>query len=309
MPSPSESLPEPEAIAWLNGAEVPFRELAVPAWDLGVVAGASVSEMARTYLHRPFRVQQHLNRLLRSCDELGFPCYWSAAELQSAAEDLVDANCALVEAGDDLGIVWFVTAGANPTYLGPGKDAGGTVGIHTFRLPLELWQKAAQDGLRLRTTIEQRASDASLPVHLKTRNRLHWWIADREAARQERGARALLTDSNGFITETSTAAIFVNFGGAIHTPTSSVLKSMSCRLVEEAAADLGVAFHRSDLSCDQLLTADEIFAGSTASGLLPVDAVNGIRFRNRVLLERFQHWYFEKTGIHNREQILASPAL
>jgi hypothetical protein len=36
-------------IAWINGALCPFTQAAVPVWDLGVVAGASVTEMARTF--------------------------------------------------------------------------------------------------------------------------------------------------------------------------------------------------------------------------------------------------------------------
>ena len=49
-----------EPIAWINGVHCPFSQAAVPVWDMGVVAGAAVTEMARTYRHRPFRLDKHV---------------------------------------------------------------------------------------------------------------------------------------------------------------------------------------------------------------------------------------------------------
>ena len=77
---------------------MPYAQAAVPVWDLGVVAGASVSEMARTYAHKPFRLPQHLDRLLNANDGgLGRTAGASVAELQQLMIDARSASNELRE--------------------------------------------------------------------------------------------------------------------------------------------------------------------------------------------------------------------
>ena len=179
-----------EPIAWKNGQQTTFAKLNLPVWDLGVVAGASITEMARTYRHQPFRLADHIGRLTISCEKLGFVLPYSNVELLTAAREVVAANCQQIAETDDLGVVMFVTAGGNPTYLGAGDVPGPNVVIHTFRLPLELWAASARDGVRLTIPSIRQIPESSLPVQWKVRNRLHWWLADRQAGESESGSRA-----------------------------------------------------------------------------------------------------------------------
>lgn len=284
------------------------HELAVPFFDLGVVAGAAVSEMARTYRHKLFQPEVHVSRLLESCDEIGFGCSHSKAALIDAAHQLVAHNSRSIEGAEDLGVVWFVTAGANPTYLGKATDHKGTVGLHTFRLPFELWAEAAASGVRLRVPSVRQLSTASLPIHRKVRNRLHWWLADREAAGMEPGARAVLTDDEGHVTETSTSAFYIVRDAEILTPATNVLDSLSGRLVEQAAGDVGLGFRRTSLTLDDVRACESAFVSSTPSGLFEVTSVDGNRIPSSDVVARLLQWWKQKTGINPREQILSVTA-
>ena len=264
-----------QPLAWLNGQYLPFSEMKLPVWDLGVVAGASLTEMARTYRHQPFRLTDHIERLQTSCDALKFDSGLSDGQLQQIAEHLVQHNTALISDSDDLGIVLFVTAGANPTYLGGGELPGPSVGVHTFRLPFEIWKTAATEGVRLRIPSVRQPSDCRFPLHLKSRNRLHWLLADRQANEQEPGSRALLLDMDGRLTETSTSCFWAVIDGALKTPAHNVLNSMSARLVQEAAEHLGLRVEKTDLRPSDLADCSEAFLSSTPSGLLPVRSVEG----------------------------------
>lgn len=294
-----------EPLAWCNGSELPGRDLALPFWDLGVVAGAAVSEMARTYGHRMYLPDRHIERLLESCGELGFTCRFTGAALRAAAEGLVAANTRQLPAGEDLGVVWFVTAGVNQTYLGPdARTAAGTVAIHTFRLPFELWETAAADGVRLRVPTIRQIGSQCLPIHRKTRNRLHWWLADREAAAAEAGARALLLDEQDCVTETSTAAFFGIHRGVVVTPDQHVLESLSCRMVEEACGDLNIPFRRRPIPRDQLAELEAAFVSSTPSGVFTVAAIDGVSRPPTTVVDRLLGWWRDRTGIDPRGQIL-----
>ncbi|MEZ6130756.1 MAG: aminotransferase class IV [Planctomycetaceae bacterium] len=296
-----------DARAWINGEFLSFSDMAIPVWDLGVVAGASVTEMARTFAHQPFRLTNHIDRLLSSCQELGFEVPWSAARLQQIAETLVAENVQRISASDDLGIVMFVTAGANRTYLGDGDLPGPTVGVHTFRLPLELWYRSVVDGVRLHVPEIRQIDAISLPIHLKTRNRLHWWLADREAAAVEPGSKALLLDSADCFTETSTACFYAVIANRIVTPDHHVLHSMSCRMVEEAAAAAGLEFRRTRIPREQLAEFSEAFLTSTPVGIMPVQSINGSPLPvdpDGAFIRMLRNFWKQQTNIDPAQQII-----
>lgn len=263
-----------EALAWINGSMCPFSEAAVPVWDLGVVAGASVTEMARTFAHQPFRLEQHVRRLTTTLAALGFPEPWSAESLLSAATDVVHHNSKLIAAGEDLGIVLFSTAGSNPTYLNGCSSLTTTV-VHTFLLPFEGWKSSLLNGVRLQIPSVRQIPEDCFPVTHKVRNRLHWWLADREANRLEPGSRALLQDHEGFVTETSTSCFYIVREGRIVTSSRGVLNSLSSQVVEELAASLQIPFERRPIPVAELAEVTEAFLSSTPVCLLPVSHING----------------------------------
>ena len=293
-------------IAWVNGEILPFQRAVLPVWDLGVVAGASISEMARTYRHAPFRIEQHLKRFIESCEELGFPLAYSIAELKKHVEEVVRVNSGRISPNSDLGIVIFCTAGSNATYLG-GDSRGGTTCIHTFPLPFEMWKPAMERGVALTTPPTVQVSSRSLPTHRKVRNRLHWWLADREANEIEPGSRALLLNSDGLIAETSTSCFYAVIDGMIKTPGTDVLHSTTRQIVEELAADLDIPFEQTDLTLADLETATEAFLSSTPCGLLPVRTINKKSIGTDVpgpVFTQLQTAWTQLTGLDTIKQIL-----
>ena len=296
----------PEPLAWINGLLQPFSQTGLPVWDLGVVAGAAVTEMARTYQHRPFRLEKHIGRLTTSLAALGFPQRWTTDELHKAAESIVRNNVREIPAKQDLGLVLFSTAGSNPTYLAGVGDQTTTV-IHTFVLPFQLWRSGLQQGVRLRIPSVRQIPDDCFPVEHKVRNRLHWWLADQQAAKLEPGCKALLLDHAGFITETSTSCFYLVHEGRVSTPDRGVLRSLSSEIVEELASELQIPFSRRQISVEELSTADEAFLSSTPVGLLPVSHINGRPFQfsqpNSVFARLIAKWE-TLTGLNPARQIL-----
>lgn len=296
-------------LAWLNGRRIPYTEAAVPVWDLGVVAGATVSEMARTYRHQPFRMQHHIARLCTSCRELGFLLPYSESELVSAATTIVEANSRSLTDTDDLGIVWFVTAGPNQTYLTEPAAATPTVCVHTFRLPFQQWQEAVRSGVRLVIPDQRQLPACSFPVQHKTRNRLHWWLADRAAAKMQPNSRALLLDGQDQITETSTACFYGVIEDAVVTARTSVLRSTTRDFVRELCDRIGIHFRFAELAAGQLGEFQEAFLSSTPCGLLPVSSIDDRQLPGPAgaVLQQLQAEWSRVTGVDTFRQILHQP--
>jgi branched-subunit amino acid aminotransferase/4-amino-4-deoxychorismate lyase len=268
-----------EPVAWLNGQIVPISEAKLHVFDQGLVLGASITEMIRTFAHTPFHLDDHLDRLYRSLQAVGFPPVLAPKELKSVVLDVVDHNQRHIPAGHDLGIIAFVTAGHNLTYLGMTgveQSRTPTVCVHTFPLPFELWADKCDDGQHLVTPSIRHIPPESLDPKIKSRSRLNWYLADQQARLVDSSAGALVLDRDGNITETSTANFFLVSNGTILTPSPRIaLGGVSQKVVLELAAKLGIPSVAADLQIYDALNAHEAFTSSTPYCMLPVTRING----------------------------------
>lgn len=301
--------------AWINGRILPFADAAVAVSDLGVVAGASITDMARTIRHQPFLLERHVERLHTSLTELRFPIHWDRRQLLDAAAEIAEANTAGLPAEMDLGIVMFSTAGSNATYLG-GQSTQTTTCIHTFPLPFNLWRSGVTNGVRLTIpSIRQIPADC-FDIRHKVRNRLHWWLADHEAATIAPGSKALLLDHDDHVTETSTSCFYLVIHGEIVTSDRGVLNSLSRQFIEELAERCGIPFVRRAVQRSELGVASEAFLSSTPSGLMAVSHLDDRRFELPCtgnlcagpIMRRLLDEYHMVTGLRPDQQILQASA-
>jgi branched-subunit amino acid aminotransferase/4-amino-4-deoxychorismate lyase len=266
-------------IAWLNGEIIPADQAAVPVYDLGVVAGASVTEMIRTFNHIPYRLADHLDRLYQSLNIMGFEAQFARSQIEQACQQVLEQNTNSLNVGSDLGIVVFVTAGRNLTYLGSSAipQAGqGTACIHSFRLPFEFWANKYHAGQKLATSSIAGLHPQSLDPRAKHRNRLHWYLADREVRSTNLGASVLMTDSNSQVTETSAGNFYLLNGRTIRTPPPElVLAGISQTALKELASQLGYNWVAGPITLAEISAADEAWTTSTPYCLLPVTELNG----------------------------------
>lgn len=295
----------PEPLAYLNGRFLPAAQAAVPVYDAGFVLGATVSEQLRTFGGRLFRLDEHLARLERSLTIVGVGCGLTRSALADAAQELVARNHPLLADGDDLGLAIFVTPGPYatlaPASLAPGQ-AGPTVGLHTYPLPFHRWAEKYQRGEALVVSDVQQVPSACWPRELKCRSRMHYYLADLRASQQQPGARALLCDQDGKVTETATANVVACLAGEglVSVPRESILPGISLAMAGELAGRLGLALVERPLAADDLLRADEVLLTSTPWCLLPVATVNGRRIgdgRPGPIFARLIGAWSEDTGV------------
>jgi branched-subunit amino acid aminotransferase/4-amino-4-deoxychorismate lyase len=234
--------------------------------------------MIRTFHHQSFRLDEHLRRLQMSMDAAKLRLDRSLDELAGLGERVLASHAALVGPETELGLIYFVTAGLNPTYVGPLPVRSPTLGIHTFELSRRLWGRRFRDGCRLAVpTVRAMPADVLSP-RIKYRSRLHWHIADSEAREIDAGASALLLNERGEITETAAGNFCAVLHGEIVTPPSTeVLNGISLKVLEELAGRAGIPFREAPLRPETIIAdASECLLTSTPVCLLPVTHLNGI---------------------------------
>lgn len=273
---PSGNLSASEPLAWLNGEFVLHREAKVPIWDMGIVQAVTVTEAIRTFRHVPFRLEQHLARLRNSLEAVGISPAESTDELARLTSQLVDRNSATLGVNADLAAILFVTAGESVLHsAGLSRTTEPTVCIYTYPLALKTAAKAYRDGISLVIPSVRHIPPTIIDPRIKTRSRLHWYLADREVRQFDANAEALLLDLNGFATETAKGNLFAVVGHSLLTPLAdTTLAGISQQVIEELAPAIGLEFERTNLTPEQLLAADELWISSTTTCLIPATRLN-----------------------------------
>ncbi len=299
-----------EPIAYLNGQFLPQGQAHLPLQDAGFVLGATVTDLCRTFGHRLFCWGEHLSRFRQSCSLAAISQPLDDDELTDIAEQLVRHNAALLDPGQDLALVLFATPGPIGWYAGlPGGPGEGppTLGLHTFPLPLARYAPLFTEGARLAIPSIRQVPADCLDPRIKQRSRLHWWLADRNADCRRHGARALLLDSHGFVTETATANFLAVRGGAVlSAPRGSVLEGVSLQVTREICGEMGIPFVETRLSAAECQGADEALLTSTPYGIAGVRSVDDVELAwPGPVLRRLQQGWSRRAGLDIVAQILA----
>src|SRR5262245_14958109 len=218
-----------------NGRWIPLSQAAVSVFDGGFIQGVTVAEQLRTFGGKLFRLEEHLARLAHSLEIIGVDPGVSLAEIGQIAGELVERNRKLLDPADDQQATIFVTPGISSTYAAIAPQRGPTVCVHTQPLAFGQWASKYQTGDSLVVSDVMQIPDRCWPPELKCRSRMHYYLADKDAREREPGARALLLDERGLVTEASTANVLAYFRdrGLVSPPKERILPGVTVAVLEE----------------------------------------------------------------------------
>jgi branched-chain amino acid aminotransferase len=257
------------AIAYLNGSWIPSSELSLAIDDVGFLVGATVTERLRTFRGQVFRLDEHLVRLRSSLEIVGLNSDAIATEIGQVIPEFVRRNASLIDPDDD----WAIGAFATPGILGSNRP---TVCVYGSPLPFRQWASQFDAGVPVVISQYRQVPTNCWPAELKCRSRMHYYLADREAAARQPGARAIVLDQDGFVAEATTANVVVcrPDEGIISPPLDRILAGVSLGVIKELAAVLNIPFTVRPLSTDEFCSADEALLISTSICVLPIVGCN-----------------------------------
>ena len=302
-----------EPVAYIRGRMVPATEAQISIYDFGIVLGATVTDLLRTFHQRPFRLEDHVRRFYDSCKYARITPPVSAEETCEITRELTRRNAEAAGPDAELAIVYFITPGENFVYAGSAASGGAkltpTFCIHSFPLPFHLFRRFFDSGLHLVTPSTRHVPPECIDPKIKNRSRLHWWLAEQEAHLVDPGAMPLLLDLQGNLTETSGSNFLLVKDGVVYSPVPrNILLGISRKVVIELCAKLGIPFVERDLQVHDAVTADEAFVTTTPYCMAPVTRFNGITIGDGKpggpVYERLLSAWSEVVGVDIRGQIL-----
>ena len=264
-----------ERVAYHNGEIKPESRVLVSFRDRGFKFGEAVFDTARTVEHKPFKLEEHVDRLFQSMRYLQIDAGLTRSEFLSISNEVLERNLHLIGPDDDYWLFQRVSPGTADPFLGE-KAAEPTVIVECTPLPLEARAPLFRDGVRVQIPATRRTPPDAVSPRAKTQNYINLQLADREVRSQDPNAWAVLLDHDGNIAEGLGSNIFFVRDGELLTPRARfVLPGISRETVIDLAGEEGIAVHETDLDLFDAFTSDECFLTSTSLCMVPVSSING----------------------------------
>ncbi len=267
-----------EPIAYLKGEFVPASQCVLPVYDLGIVLGAAVTDFLRTFDQQPYRMEDHVRRFYRSCKYARIKPPVDMEETMAISGKLLAENGALAP-GQELGLVYYITAGETTVYAGAAgmpEEFTPSYVQHTFPLRFHLWRDVFLEGVHCVTPAPRHWPPQCLSSKIKNRNRLHMWIGEQEVRTGDSNAMPLYLDIHGNITETGGSNFVIFRDGEVVSPRrANILWGISLTVLTEILEEMGVPFVEQDIQSYDVVNADEAWLPTTPYCLGPVVRFNG----------------------------------
>lgn len=309
-------MPTKEPAVYIRGRFLPASEAHISIYDFGIVLGATVTDLLRTFRGEPYRLEDHVRRFYDSCKYARIEPSIPAEEACGVTRELIRKNREIAGADAELAVAFFITPGENLVYAGSAAPGSSkltpTFCIHSFPLPFSLFRSFFEHGLHLVTPATRHVPPDCVDPKIKHRSRMHWWLAEQEAHLADSAAMPLLLDQQGNLTETSGSNFLLVRDGTVYSPTSrNILLGISRKAIIELCAKLGIPFVEKDLQVHDALTADEAFVTTTPYCMAPVTRLNGVRIGDGKpggpVFEKLLAAWSREVGVDIRQQIMSAP--
>ncbi len=273
----ADQLVEPRSVAVTHrlGSWGPLAQAAFSMHDVGLRQSVIAVERLRTYGGRIWQLEEHLVRWRRTIDFLGIDITVSNQEVETRLQELLERNQAWCQTQGDVGVTMLATPGQRVND-GDQERWVATEIMHLNPLPLQQIQRHRQDGQAMLITNVQQPPPEAWPRDIKVRCRLHYYLADRQAAQFAPGSVGVLLDSDGSVTEASVANLaIVAAGRIISPPPGQVLPGITQHWLQTLADRLQIDWIHQRLFPADLRRADEILLMGTDGGIWFANQIDG----------------------------------
>jgi len=287
---------EPLPTCFLNGDFLPLREARISPLDRGFLYSDGAYEVTPVFGGRPFRFNEHHQRLTRSLREMRMDDPLAREAWRDLYRELIQRNGI---AGKDAYIYVQVTRGAEyGRNHAPLPDVARTV--FAFAAP---WPEGRagwrENGLPAITAQDTRWARCDIKSVSLLANVLLRQLA------VDAGASETILLRDGQLTDSSASSVHAVIEGELRTPPNSwkLLPGTTRGVIEEIADKAGVKWHAVAVSESELRGASEILLGAATREVQPVTTLDGKPVGNgkpgpvwRKLYDAFQAYKRELAG-------------
>ncbi|MBW2297556.1 MAG: aminotransferase class IV [Deltaproteobacteria bacterium] len=255
--------------AYVDEQFVPIAEAKISVLDWGFLHSDATYDVAHVWKGKFFRLDDHIDRFLSGIDKLHMSIRHKRGDLRSI---LID--CVKKSGLQDAYVEMICTRGMPKPGSRDPREC--TNRFFAFAIPF-VWianPEKQKKGLHLIVSRLQRIPPESVDPAVKN---YHWldMVMGLFEAYDRGGETAVVVDVQGNLIEGPGFNIFAVKDRTITTPARGVLEGITRRTAIEIATDHGYEVIQHNLAADDARTADEVFATSTAGGIMPITKIDG----------------------------------
>jgi len=255
--------------AYVRGEFVPIAQASISVLDWGFTRSDAVYDVVHVFRGGFFRLEDHLDRFGNSmrARRLVLP-----EDMARIAEIL--HRCVAL-AGLEDAYVGMVASRGRPTVFGSRRPADCENHLIAYAIPwIDVIPKDVQArGAHLWIASVPRVPDESVDPTVKN----YQWsdlTSGLLEAHDHGFDTAVLCDAAGMVTEGPGFNVFIVKDGRVLTPDRGSLHGITRKSVLELCAELGIPAEVAPVPRALLEDADEVFAATTAGGVMPVSRLN-----------------------------------
>jgi D-alanine transaminase len=266
-------------IVYLNGEFMLEKEAKISPRDRGFIFADGVYEVAKYYNGKPFRFDDHIERLKRSLAELGIG-FMETEGLEGIFQKLLEENNM---ENTHAGVYLQISRGEHQRIHSFPKNIKPTVYAYAFELPSFI--DNLENGIKVITNDDIRWQRCDIKSVSLLPNTMLFNKAT------EAGAGECVLIRNGMVTEaTHSSVLGVKNGTVITRPLSNlILPGITRKVILEICADSKIPVEERLFSEKELLELDELIIAGTGSEVTPVIQVNDTFIGNKIPGEITRH--------------------
>jgi len=271
---------------FLNGELVPEERAVVSVLDRGFLYGDGLFESMRVFAGKPFRWEQHLQRLANGLKFVRIQLPFDSAALRDAAIQLVETNqmpeCLLrLTISRGIGVRGYSPKGANKP----------SVAMSLHPLPQSTPESLAV--WRLMTSSVRLPAKEPL-AQFKTCNKLPQILARIEA--DDAGAdEALVLNTEGYVVEGASSNLFWVDGQVVCTPplVSGILAGVTRIVVSELCRNRSLTLREANITPVALKQVQGAFVSLSSLGIAEASTLDGHTLKRSPVVQQLREDYWE----------------
>ncbi len=254
----------------MNGKFIQLSEARIPVLDWGFLRSDATYDVVHVWKGRFFRLDKHIDRFFQSTEKLRMPCTVSRIDLKK-----ILAGCVERSGLDNAYVEMIQTRGMSPNFeRDPRKSEPRFI---AFAVPFGWILKPEEFGKGLDVLVSNRRRISPNSVDSSIKN-YHWLdlVSGMFEAYDNGHDTVILTDEENNISEGPGFNIFCVDETGLNSPNKGVLEGITRQTVLDLAKELNVPFQLRPISLETLKSSNEVFATSTAGGIMPITKINGL---------------------------------
>ncbi len=253
---------------FLNGKTISDTDGNISSGDRGFLYGDGIYETLRSYNGKPFKLEEHLDRMRHSAKQLRISFDYTNADIGKSINELIEKN-----RSQNAYIRITLSRGTGGSRLQMNENLSPTTLIQVK--PFTPYGKELyEEGMSLVVSDCRRSTSCPISRH-KSTNLLNS-ILLKEEANKKTAHETIILNTDGYVTECVVSNIFMVGDGNVITPSldTNILPGITRKMVLDLCNGSGIPSNEEHFKIDSLIKADEVFITNSLMEIMPVARID-----------------------------------